>query len=117
MIYLIRDVSFNREFALKDLNKYLTKSEILDLLDLCYCCSCCKDEKNVSELLMKLNSLTPFDCFTYAYARSNREVLYSINVDYPMEYLMRYFDNPGGHPKSPTCGHLKIPHPEGAFKT
>jgi hypothetical protein len=19
--------------------------------------------------------------------------------------------SPGGHPKSPTCGHLKIPHP------
>jgi len=24
---------------------------------------------------------------------------------------------PGGHPKSPTCGHLKIPHPAAAFKT
>ncbi|MDP2853842.1 MAG: hypothetical protein Q8O28_06315 [Smithellaceae bacterium] len=24
---------------------------------------------------------------------------------------------PGGHPKSPTCGHLKIPHPTAAFKT
>jgi hypothetical protein len=23
---------------------------------------------------------------------------------------------PGGHPKSPTCGHLKIPHPTVAFK-
>ena len=21
-------------------------------------------------------------------------------------------DAPGGHPKSPTCGHPKIPHPE-----
>ena len=28
---------------------------------------------------------------------------------------MTYF--PGGHPKSPTCGHLKIPHPAAAFKT
>jgi hypothetical protein len=24
--------------------------------------------------------------------------------------------NPGGHPKSPTCGHLKIPHPTVVFK-
>jgi len=24
--------------------------------------------------------------------------------------------NPGGHPKSPTCGHLKIPHPEAVFR-
>jgi hypothetical protein len=23
---------------------------------------------------------------------------------------------PGGHPKSPTCGHLKIPHPAAVFK-
>ena len=23
---------------------------------------------------------------------------------------------PGGHPKSPTCGHLKIPHPTVAFQ-
>jgi hypothetical protein len=23
---------------------------------------------------------------------------------------------PGGHPKSPTCGHLKIPHPTVVFK-
>jgi HK97 family phage major capsid protein len=27
------------------------------------------------------------------------------------------FKSPGGHPKSPTCGHLKIPHPAAAFKT
>ena len=25
--------------------------------------------------------------------------------------------DPGGHPKSPTCGHLKIPHPAAAFRT
>ena len=25
--------------------------------------------------------------------------------------------DPGGHPKSPTCGHLKIPHPTAVFRT
>ena len=26
--------------------------------------------------------------------------------------LAKYINSPDGHPKSPTCGHLKIPHPE-----
>jgi len=26
------------------------------------------------------------------------------------EYVVKYEDIPDGHPKSPTCGHLKIPH-------
>ncbi len=30
--------------------------------------------------------------------------------------LGRSRPDPGGHPKSPTCGHLKIPHPGGVFK-
>ena len=34
------------------------------------------------------------------------------NYDY-----LNALENPGGHPKSPTCGHLKIPHPPGVFKT
>ena len=33
------------------------------------------------------------------------------------DMVCRSLGNPGGHPKSPTCGHLKIPHPAVAFKT
>ena len=27
-----------------------------------------------------------------------------------------WLNTPGGHPKSPTCGHLKIPHLVAVFK-
>jgi len=39
----------------------------------------------------------------------------AIRVLVPPPKLIPVF-NPGGHPKSPTCGHLKIPHPIVVFK-
>lgn len=31
--------------------------------------------------------------------------------DIPWGEIMADFSSPGGHPDSPTCGHLKFPHP------
>ena len=38
-------------------------------------------------------------------------------ITFPILFVIGFSLPPGGHPKSPTCGHLKIPHPTAACKT
>lgn len=46
-----------------------------------------------------------------------KKVLHNACVAIAERFAIRKLHNPGGHPKSPTCGHLKIPHPAATFKT
>jgi len=49
--------------------------------------------------------------------RSIHDFIASDSKYYAKKVVQDIVDIPGGHPKSPTCGHLKIPHPAAAFKT
>jgi DNA-binding CsgD family transcriptional regulator len=84
---------FCREYSVKDLDKYLTKSEILDLLHILDASRQCINDEQIKKVVFDLKNITPFDCFTYGYITTKKEVLYSFSIDYPMDYLERYFEN------------------------
>ncbi|MBP7914386.1 MAG: hypothetical protein KAZ63_03495 [Vitreoscilla sp.] len=39
----------------------------------------------------------------------------SVDVSFTTKAVLNYSERPGGHPNSPTHGHLKLPHPERAL--
>ncbi|SEM20986.1 Autoinducer binding domain-containing protein [Syntrophus gentianae] len=83
---------FTREFSIKDLSKYLTKSEILDLLHICDQALSIREEDELRKLITELKKLIPFDGFSYGLGTKNRDVLYFVDVDYSLEYLERYLE-------------------------
>jgi DNA-binding CsgD family transcriptional regulator len=83
---------FIKEFSIKDLDKYLTKSEILDLLHILDSSRHCIDDEEIKKLVLDLKKIVPFDCFSYGYATANKEILHTVILDYPLDYLDRYFE-------------------------
>jgi len=85
-------MNFTGEFSVHDLNKYLTKSEILDLLHICDQALRCRDEEELGRLVSGLKQIVPFDGFSYGLGTKNKDVLYFVNIDYPLDYLERYLE-------------------------
>ncbi|MBN1473116.1 MAG: LuxR family transcriptional regulator [Syntrophaceae bacterium] len=83
---------FIKEYSIKDLDKYLTKSEILDLLHVLDTARYCVDEEGIKGCVVNLKKIIPFDCFLYGCAAANRDVLHTVNVDYSPDYLKRYVE-------------------------
>jgi DNA-binding CsgD family transcriptional regulator len=91
---------FKTEFSVKDLDKYLTKSELLDLLHVLYTVHASRhsiDEEQFKKTICMLKKMVSFDSFLYAYGTSQKELLYSVNVDYPQDYLDIYFEKQYEH--------------------